>query len=196
MDPAQFDRLSRFLSTRRGVVSGALGGLVSMASLAVAGPDAAAKSKACTRRHKRCGKRCIPKKACCLRTQRRCGKKCIPKRGCCNSVECGAFNLCVKHQCVTGRGTCSADGSPLSDYCVRGENSRCDAGGTNCGCFNTTFGARRCGRTTPLNLTTPCESDANCAFAFPNVPGAFCVDGMSGINCPYDQPLCYAPCPR
>lgn len=208
MDPAKFDRLSRLLSTRRGVLSGALGSLVSLISLAVAGPDAAAKSKSCTRKQKRCGraciprkaccrrterrcgKRCIPKTACCPRTEKRCGKRCIPKTGCCDPNECGAFNICVKHTCVIGRGTCNAD----SNYCFNDPDSRCSVGTSDCGCFTTVSGDRRCGDTRFLKPETPCENDAQCGFAFPQIPGVFCVDGQSGIAC-FTGARCMAPCP-
>ncbi len=212
MDAERFDRLSRRLSTRRGVVGGAIGSLVSLLSLAVSGDDAGAKRKACTRSQKRCGKKCIPKKACCSLTQRRCGTKCVPKKaccpgtekqcgvkcipasGCCDPNECGAFNICVKNTCVIGQGTCSPNSSSPWDYCRRGESSRCDAGSSICGCYNAIGGARRCGDTRSLSPRTACENDAQCAFAFPNLPGVFCVDGQMGDNCP-GLPFCVAPCP-
>ncbi len=208
MDAERFDRLSRRLSTRRGVVGGAIGGLVSLLSLAVPGEGAGAKRKACTRSQKRCGKKCIPKKACCSLTQRRCGNKCVPKKaccpgtekkcgakcipasGCCDPNECGAFNICVKNRCVIGQGTCDDS----SNYCTQDPGSQCDVGSSDCGCFTTLEGARRCGSTQFLQPDTQCENDAQCGFAFPSLPGVFCANGMSGINC-FTGGRCMAPCP-
>lgn len=222
MDSERFDRWTRILS-RRTAVGGGLGALLAVAAR---WELAGAKPPACSPQQKRCGARCIPKRACCPRTQRRCGNRCVPKRSCCPGTEkrcgtscvpasaccpgtkpcggacipatqccvdaeCGAFKICARGQCVIGQGTCSA----TANYCTRTGSTNCSVGASGCSCYQSTTGASRCGAANFLSPPTPCVNDVECAGAYPNIPGVFCMNGGGGINCGFTGGRCHAPCP-
>jgi hypothetical protein len=117
MESERFDRLARSMSSRRTVLGGSFAAL-----LAAAGWDAAgAQPEPCRPNQKRCGKRCIPKRACCLRIQRRCGQRCIPKRSCCPGTEKPCNGRCIPAGavcCPVTEKVCGTGCIPLAACCI------------------------------------------------------------------------------
>jgi hypothetical protein len=205
MDRNHFDNLARVLgshSSRR-----RFGGLLvalGIGSSVVAADAKKRRKKKCRGNKKKCGKKCILKTQCCKDAdcgaggscqggtcQCPAGKKpcrgtCIPDADCCADGECGAGRFCAGGVCVIGQGTCPAQ----ADHCVDVVHCPLDNSPTNCVCMRTTSGAIRCGANEVLG-SDPCETDADCAQLFPQVPGVFCIQG--GGSCPIPS-VCQAPC--
>lgn len=179
------------------------------------GPRCIPKNACCPRTQKRCGGRCIPKRACCLSTHKRCGSACIrmaaccsvthkfcdaacvPKSTCCSDDDCNVegalpnFRLCVQGQCVVGQGTCPAGGNACAGA------ASCGPLGPGCQCFQSKNPVRtRCGTNDILgNVCSACVSDADCAAAYPNIPGVFCGNSTGGnCSCAANSGFCMAPC--
>jgi hypothetical protein len=206
MDAPRFDDLTRAVSSRRTVIGGVATLLGTFAGLldhdaAVAAP--------CPNGRKRCGKRCIRRRACCLRTHKRCGGRCIPKRSCCpgtkrcgtkciplsqccTDADCGLRRICASGRCVTGQGTCQA-GANICDG-VNPEHA-CGQPRTDCVCLTSTANQTRCGGNGISGACGECFSDADCTRKHPGFPGAFCVQSVGGgCRCP-GSTFCMAPCP-
>lgn len=226
MDGTTFDRWARRLSTRRRALGGGGGALLAWLSGSVAGeaapPECTKTQKRCGQRciskraccsltHKRCGRRCIQKRACCLVTHKQCGGQCVPKSACCpgtkpcgaacipttqccTSAECGAGKLCASGACVTGQGTCPAG----ANVCGGGGITACGAAGSGCFCFATNSGGTRCGSNElldgPTGICNVCNTDADCAAIYTDIPGVFCTAGSDGAPCGC-QRTCQIPCP-
>lgn len=218
MDSIRFDRLTRTISTRRGVIGRVLAGSMAFLPGVSAVGEAGAARVSCGRGKKRCGKKCIPrsktcckgaKKACgkrcipkswpcCPASKKRCGKKCIPKSACCTTADCPSLRICANGTCVIGQGVCP-DGA---DLCTSGSGvTDCGAppNSGDCSCMRTTSGETRCAH---WKLYEPkggsCLNDEECAAAHPTIPGIFCMRGSTsgggGGRCP-GQRVCMAPCP-
>lgn len=169
MDATRFDALTRKFSTRRSVLTGLVGGLATLLGLATAGVNVAAARERCKRGEKRCGKRCIP------------------RRACCTTANCAPGKICARGQCVVGQGTCPAGANVCTGV------GACGPAGSDCQCFQTTANETRCGTNVVLgNRCSTCVTDANCAADYPRVPGVFCGNGI-GPNCGNCK-WCMAPC--
>ena len=171
MGPDRFDALTRRLSSRRTVLTGLLGGgLATLRELPTVRDSVAVARDRCKRREKRCGGRCIP------------------RRACCTTANCGAGKICVRGACVVGQGTCAAG----ANACL-GAGS-CGPAGSDCQCFLTAENKTRCGNNVILGgACSTCVTDANCAADYPQVRGAFCARGSVAGNCPNCN-FCMAPC--
>lgn len=131
MDATRFDALTRKLSSRRTVLTGVVGGAVAtLLGLVTAAEDVTAAREPCRPNQKRCGNRCIPKRACCPQTQKRCGTRCIPKRACClvTHKRCGTACVPKAACCLETHKFCGAACIPKSVCCT---DADCNVGGWN-----------------------------------------------------------------
>lgn len=175
MDATRFDALTRKLSSRRTMLTGAIGGAMATLLRFASPGEAGAAAVACRPNQKRCGNRCIPKRACCPQTQKRCGTRCIPKRACCSQTHKRCGTACVPkaaccletHKfcgaaCVT-KSTCCTDadcneggGIPNFRLCAQGQcvvnQGTCAAGANACA------GAGACG---PIGSGCQCFQSKN-----------------------------------
>jgi hypothetical protein len=110
---------------------------------------------------------------------------------CCDDGDCHPGEICAQHQCVVWQGTCPTG----SDVCVSPTNpsSHCGAGNADCACFTTMANQTRCGGT--MLSCGMCNSDADCAVQFPDVPGVFCVKDTGTAERCYCPRACRVPCP-
>jgi hypothetical protein len=150
------------------------------------------KRACCLRTQKRCGGRCIPKGACCTVTHKRCGITCIPKASCCTQADCGPLRLCAKGTCVIGQGTCELG----ADTC-QGVLRPCTSAIAACSCYRTTLGETRCGNDIILPPgENGCVNDLDCAARYPSIPGVFCTKGTATgpVGCTAAN-YCQSSCP-
>ena len=110
-------------------------------------------------------------------------------------AECPAGTTCVDGACVNRRGTCPAG----ADTCMTDGVLNCNDR-RSCACFVSTEGETRCALNVgdgDLGVCGRCRSSAECAAAFPDVPGVFCVRTAGTLGCCDGDGagFCLAPCP-
>lgn len=171
MDATRFDALTRKLSSRRTMLTGAVGGAVAtLLRFATAGEEVAA-AVACRPNQKRCGNRCIPKRACCPRTQKRCGGRCIAKGACCTVTHkrCGAACIPKAACCTITHKLCGAACIPKGACCT---DADCNGGGST--------NYRLCAQGQCVVNQGTCPAGANVCIT---AAGASCGAVGSGCRC-------------
>jgi hypothetical protein len=105
---------------------------------------------------------------------------------------CASGQRCVGGTCLAGQGTCLSGTSSCRSgiaTCNANAGCRCEVSteGTTLCAQNTLFDGGRCGS---------CQTSADCASRFPNIPGVFCVDTTDALSCCSGlNRFCLAPCP-
>jgi hypothetical protein len=223
MDMARFDQLTRNISTKlsRRAFASALGlGAVALSKRVDAKKKAGGKKK--KKQKKTCtpqcaGKACSASDGCggicdtcasigrvclggacqCPGGTRQCQGGCIANDACCVTADCEADEICARNECVIGQGICVDD----SNACVTGLPT-CSAA-NDCFCRLSKEGETRCGGTQVGNCGA-CQTSADCTTLHPDIPGIFCVEGVTvpgqpvfeQLCCTTGQNLCVRPCPN
>lgn len=196
MDGKRFDTLVRTLESRFSRRS-TLGALTALAAGGVLVEQADARKK-CKGNKKRCGDRCIPKKNCCKDSNCPSGKSCIGGR-CIDSGGGSCPGGCPANQVCDG-GVCVAAGDvcPTAFVCngFGGDAPVCgsEAGGGDCGCYQSTEGNSVCLNQTGIDggSLQECDTTEDCeGFHF------FCrkpLSNQSGQFCGQSVGRCWPEC--
>jgi hypothetical protein len=118
------------------------------------------------------------------------------------SPACPAGMRCAGTQCVVGQGTCPPGGSTCLSNSGGGDCwLQAQEISDNCQCEISTEGETRCADGIGIDeraVCGQCASSAECAAAYPDIPGVFCVRASGAANdccSPGTRGFCMAPCP-